>query len=206
MTRAVWGLLAAWGCVADVPSEHDTAPVDTGVDAGAVAPEAVGQAPGAVSTAEQPLSTFPLDGSVPYDGPLPSPPADDQRFAVETHLTGAEQDWRLDIGLAAGPGAATLRDVGVRLAFNPTSVRRYQLRGANGRGDGVHVQRIPSLAPGQAVGATFDLWPTSPTDARGAPRRHRSFLGTLTVSWTEDAVYREQIIVLDAPTGAADAR
>lgn len=196
--RGLWlALLVAVGCEPDDAGVADTAaPLDTG--AAELAPRALGgQAPGVVTTLDQPLSTFPLDGSLPYDGPLPEPPGQGRRFAVETRFGGAQPSWRLDVGLAAGPEAAHVRDVGVRLAFNPHAVRRYRLQGATGTGHGIEIQRVPELVPGTRVGATFDLWPTSPTGADGAPRPFRGFLGTLTVSWTEDGAPHEQVIVLE---------
>lgn len=151
-----------------------------------------GERPGFVATADDPLSTFPLDGSQPYEGEVPTPPA--ERFAVQTRLRPlGDHDLTLDIGLAAGPLAPRARDIGVRLAFNPLAVERYRLVGAKGTGTGTELQRIPSLAPGATAGAHYELL-TRP--AQGPQAR---FLGTLTLTWTEEGTPQQRVVVLDRP-------
>jgi len=158
-----------------------------------------GERPGYVDTHVDPLSTFPLDGSQPYQGPLP---ADDvpQRFAVHSQLLQVAPDHlQLDVGLRAGPDAVRARDIGVRLALNPQAVRRFRLRDAQGTGRGTVVQRIESLAPGDAAGATWDLLLQAPgREVRGVPNRTR-FLGTVTLSWTEAGAEQQRVMVIERP-------
>lgn len=192
--RALWALTALMiGCEPAFEVDADTA-FDTGgftLEQRATG----GQAPGAAVTAEQPLSTFPLDGAMPYEGIEPPIPTG-VPFAVQTRLVHGDT-WRLDVGIRAGLAAAQARDIGVRLAFNPQAVSRYQLRGALGTGYGIEVQRVPSLAPGSLRGATFDLEPAG--RHTGAQPTHRGFLGTVTLSWTENGLPHEEIVVLGAP-------
>jgi hypothetical protein len=192
--RALWMLIALVACegVDDEPAAFDSA-IDTGapvLEARAMG----GQAPGLVNTTRQPLSTFPLDGSLVYEGIVPAEPLD-RPFAVQTQLTHGKV-WQLDVGIRAGALALDAENVGVQLAFNPQAVRRYQLRGATGTGFGIEPERILTVPPGSVRGATFDLLP-APRDAAGrAPSR---FLGTVTLSWTEDGVEQEERVVLEAP-------
>jgi hypothetical protein len=195
--RGVWTLLAILvGCEPGVDDLLDTASQtgDTGVfevEARATG----GQAPGLARTAEQPLSTFSLDGRNLYDGIAPPIPTD-RAFALETQLTHGNV-WRLDVGIRAGALARNARNVGVQLAFNPQAVRRYELRGATGSGYGIEPERIMALEPGALRGATFDLEPLRKT--AGAATLHRGFLGTVTISWTEGGHSHQEVVVLEAP-------
>jgi len=187
------------GVVACDPGEVPTTSGDTGGGEVLVAPSALGgEAPGFTVTREDPLSTFPLDGSQPYDGELPA--ADQGRFAVQTWLEhGPPGTVRLDVGLRGGPDAAVAHDVGVRLALNPQAVRSFRLRGARGTGRGTAVQRVPGLAPGVGVGATYDLL-LNPDRVLGTGEPQRTqFLGTVTLSWTENGHAEQRVMVLDRP-------
>ena len=149
-----------------------------------------GERPGYVETAHDPLSTFPLDGRQRYGGTLPvAPPG---RFAVRTQLDElAPEHLRLDIGLRAGPAAVDASDIGMRLAFNPRAVQRYRLRDALGTGSGTDLQRVPRLVPGASAGATYDL--------HLLPSQRSTFLGTVTLTWTEQGEPHQQIMVLERP-------
>jgi hypothetical protein len=151
-----------------------------------------GQRPGFVDAADDPLSTFPLDGTQPYEGELPEAPP--SRFAVRTQVLpiGADR-WRVDVGVTAGAQSAVASDIGVRLAFNPLAVERYRLVDALGSGRGIAEQRVDRLLPGASAGATYELL-THPT-----ARRHGRFLGTVTLSWTEAGSAQQRVMVLERP-------
>ena len=192
--RALWMLAALVACEG---VEDDSAPFDSAIDTGAPVLDARamgGQSPGLVSAVRQPLSTFPLDGSVDYEDIAPPEPVD-RPFALQTQLTHGKV-WQLDVGIRSGALAYDTENVGVQLAFNPQAVRRYQLRGARGTGFGIEPERILTLPPGSVRGATFDLVPV-PQNVTG--RGHPSFLGTVTLSWMQDGVELEERVVLEAP-------
>lgn len=152
-----------------------------------------GERPGFVETATDPLSTFPLDGTQPYRGPLPERPA--ERIALQTWFEPLGPDrLALDIGLRAGPRADRVRDLGVRLAFNPLAVRRYRLVDARGTGNGTELQRLPVLRADDAAGARYELL----TRPAGGPQGN--FLGTLTLTWTEGGEPQQRVMILDRPT------
>ncbi len=193
--RALWVLMAmVVGCDAADDAALD---VDTALDTGTPAIEARalgGQSPGLVSTMRQPISTFPLDGSVPYEGIVPAEPFE-APFALQTQLIYGNV-WRLDVGIRAGALAMDAENIGVQVAFNPQAVRRYQLRGARNTGFGIEPERILHLPEGSIRGATFDLLPV-PANVQG--RSHPGFLGTVTLSWTQDGLEQEEVVVLEAP-------
>jgi len=195
-----WGAIATALAIACHPGEEEVASGDTGGVGEVVAEHALGgEGPGFATTRNDPLSTFPLDGSQPYGGPLP----DDggaHRFTVQTWLTEVSPDhYRLDVGLRAGAQSAKARDVGVRLALNPQAVRKFRLRDAKGSGRGTEVERVPLMAPGTAAGATYDLVtrPSHPLGT-GVPQR-TNFFGTVTVSWTEAGAEEQRILILERP-------